>query len=97
MVVDTAFCTPYDSGPRSPMMLNSKTQSWFRAQSEVKIDLRSVKMKNITFNEQINQNLKIRPKETLTMHTHESACVRGFLHTYAGLILHMHSDLQKPK
>ena len=24
-VVDTAFCTPYDLGPCSPMMLNSKT------------------------------------------------------------------------
>ena len=37
MHVDTAFCTPYYSGPRSLMMLNSKTQGWFRAQSDVKL------------------------------------------------------------
>ena len=29
--VDIVFCIPYDLGPRSPMMLNSKTQCWFRA------------------------------------------------------------------
>ena len=34
--VDTAFCTPYNLGPRSPM-LNSKTQGWFRAQSDAKL------------------------------------------------------------
>ena len=35
--VDTAFCTPYESGPRSPMMLNSKIQGWFRIQLDVKL------------------------------------------------------------
>ena len=33
--IDITFCSPYDSGPHSPMTLNSKTQGWFRAQSEV--------------------------------------------------------------
>ena len=31
------------------------------------------------------------------MRTHESACVPGFLRAYAGLILRMDSDFQKPK
>jgi len=35
--IDTVFCTPYDLGPWSLMMLNSKTQGWFRVQSEVKL------------------------------------------------------------
>lgn len=35
--VDTTFCTPYDSGPRSLLMLNSKAQGWFTAQSDVKL------------------------------------------------------------
>ena len=38
---------------------------------------------------------KIRPKETLSMHKHESACARSFLHAYAGPILRTHSDFQK--
>ena len=33
--IDIAFCSPYDLSPRSPMTLNSKTQGWFRTQSEV--------------------------------------------------------------
>ena len=37
MSVDTIVCIPYDSSPLSPMMLNSKTQCWFRAQLEVKL------------------------------------------------------------
>ena len=35
--VDTAFCTPYNLGPYTPMMLNSKTQGWFRVQSDAKL------------------------------------------------------------
>ena len=35
-IIDTAFCNPYDSGPHSLMMLNSKTQGWFKAHLEVK-------------------------------------------------------------
>ena len=31
------------------------------------------------------------------MHTHETTCACNFLHAYAGLILCMHSDFQKPK
>ena len=36
-LVDITFCTPYDSGPCCPMMLNSKTQGWFKAQLDVKL------------------------------------------------------------
>ena len=56
--IDTAFCTPYASSPRSPMMLNSKTQSWIKAQSDVKLTWEMLEWKNITFNEKINLFLK---------------------------------------
>ena len=43
--VDTAFCTPYNLGHRSPMRLNSKTQGWFRAQLDVKLTWKMLKWK----------------------------------------------------
>ena len=35
---------------------------------------------------------KIRPKETLAIHTQESACAHNFLHMFVGLILRTYSD-----
>ena len=43
--INTAFCTTYDSGPCSPMILNSKTQCWFRVQSDVKLTWKMLKWK----------------------------------------------------
>ena len=76
------------------VILNSKIKTR-KCPNQKKIDLRSVKMKDITFNELINLFLKIRPTETLAICTQESAYTCNFLQAYAGLILRTHSKFQK--
>ena len=47
--VDPAFCTPYDTGPCSPMMLELKCPRPVLSPIRYQINLRSIKMENITF------------------------------------------------
>ena len=47
--VDTTFCTPYDSSLRSPMMLKLYDPRPIQRPIRYQVDLRSVKMENITF------------------------------------------------